>query len=122
MFRIIGRYRPPGCQTRLEPLGYGSTYGVRLLYLPQNIGELAEWSIALVLKTRGLHGSVGSNPTFSAKIESMKREDGFYWVQYKSGNWTVCEWKYDMWHHKGASYRNDAFVKVDERRIERMPI
>jgi len=48
-----------------------------------------------------------------------KREDGFYWVQYESGNWTICEWKYGMWHHKGASYRNDGFKTVDEKRIVR---
>jgi len=29
-------------------------------------GRLAEWSIALVLKTRGPKGPVGSNPTSSA--------------------------------------------------------
>ncbi len=30
-------------------------------------GELAEWSIAAVLKTVVPQGTVGSNPTFSAK-------------------------------------------------------
>jgi hypothetical protein len=30
-------------------------------------GELAEWSIATVLKTVVPRGTVGSNPTFSAK-------------------------------------------------------
>lgn len=53
---------------------------------------------------------------------NIKRGNGFYWVRYFSGNWTICEWKYDMWHHKGASYRNDGFKEVDERIIKRMPI
>lgn len=30
---------------------------------------MAEWSIALVLKTGGLKGSVGSNPTLSATLQ-----------------------------------------------------
>ena len=33
------------------------------------IGSVLEWSNRLVLKTRGSKGSVGSNPTASAKIE-----------------------------------------------------
>jgi hypothetical protein len=33
-------------------------------------GELAEWSIAAVLKTVVPRGTVGSNPTFSAQKES----------------------------------------------------
>ena len=32
-------------------------------------GEVAEWSNATVLKTVELKGSVGSNPTLSAKIK-----------------------------------------------------
>ena len=32
-----------------------------------NIGEMAEWSNAAVLKTVDLHGSGGSNPSLSAK-------------------------------------------------------
>ena len=31
-------------------------------------GKLTEWSIVSVLKTEGLKGSVGSNPTLSSKI------------------------------------------------------
>ena len=31
------------------------------------LGEMAEWSIAAVLKTVDLHGSGGSNPSLSAK-------------------------------------------------------
>ena len=37
--------------------------------LPQSVvkqGEVAEWSIAAVLKTVDLHGSGGSNPSLSA--------------------------------------------------------
>jgi hypothetical protein len=34
-------------------------------------GEMAEWSIALVLKTGGLKGPVGSNPTLSATSPSL---------------------------------------------------
>ena len=35
----------------------------------QKIGEMAEWSIAAVLKTVELRGSGGSNPSLSAKID-----------------------------------------------------
>ena len=34
----------------------------------RNIGEMAEWSNAAVLKTVDLHGSGGSNPSLSAEI------------------------------------------------------
>ena len=34
-------------------------------------GELAEWSIAAVLKTVDLHGSGGSNPSLSANKKAM---------------------------------------------------
>ena len=34
----------------------------------QPLGEMAEWSIAAVLKTVDLRGSGGSNPSLSAKI------------------------------------------------------
>ena len=38
------------------------------------LGRLAEWSIAAVLKTVELRGSVGSNPTSSAKVgNNLKR-------------------------------------------------
>jgi hypothetical protein len=47
------------------------------------------------------------------------RKEGFYWVQYASGNWTVCEWDGRQWHHKGASYPNSAWKKIDERQIIR---
>lgn len=33
---------------------------------------MAEWSIASVLKTEGLKGSVGSNPTLSATLENAR--------------------------------------------------
>ena len=35
-------------------------------------GELAEWSIAAVLKTVDLHGSGGSNPSLSASQPSKE--------------------------------------------------
>ncbi len=47
------------------------------------------------------------------------RKNGFYWVQYESGNWTICEWKNGQWHHKGAGYPNSGFKKIDERQIVR---
>ncbi len=40
-------------------------------------GELAEWSIAAVLKTVVPRGTVGSNPTFSAKKESCFQDSFF---------------------------------------------
>jgi hypothetical protein len=36
-------------------------------------GELAEWSIAAVLKTVDLHGSGGSNPSLSANQQVVVR-------------------------------------------------
>ena len=39
-------------------------------------GGLAEWSIAAVLKTVELKGSVGSNPTASAKVSSFFGKNG----------------------------------------------
>ena len=38
-------------------------------------GRLAEWSIAAVLKTVVLHGTVGSNPTASADCSVTKLAD-----------------------------------------------
>ena len=35
--------------------------------MPEAFGEMAEWSIAAVLKTVDLRGSGGSNPSLSAK-------------------------------------------------------
>ena len=37
-------------------------------------GEMAEWSIAAVLKTVELRGSGGSNPSLSAENESSNKE------------------------------------------------
>ena len=39
---------------------------IRYIFAP---GEMAEWSIAAVLKTVELRGSGGSNPSLSAKIQ-----------------------------------------------------
>ncbi len=39
-----------------------------------NIGEMAEWSNAAVLKTVDLNGSGGSNPSLSAKVIEEKQE------------------------------------------------
>ena len=38
----------------------------RKALLKRSLGEVAEWSIAAVLKTAELRGSGGSNPSFSA--------------------------------------------------------
>ena len=37
-------------------------------------GEMAEWSIAAVLKTVELRGSGGSNPSLSAKVKSRNQQ------------------------------------------------
>ena len=42
------------------------------LYFCTRFGEMAEWSIAAVLKTVDLRGSGGSNPSLSAKFEKNK--------------------------------------------------
>lgn len=38
-------------------------------------GRMAEWSIAAVLKTVELQGSGGSNPSPSAKVRRIKRQN-----------------------------------------------
>ncbi len=38
----------------------------------KNIGEMAEWSNAAVLKTVDLNGSGGSNPSLSAELTGQK--------------------------------------------------
>lgn len=45
---------------------------VRILVTRQLFGSMVERFIALVLKTRDLNGSVGSNPTTSAKKTQIK--------------------------------------------------
>ena len=50
----------------------GTSFVVFLRCMPCKwFGRLAEWSIAAVLKTVELRGSVGSNPTSSAKVSSF---------------------------------------------------
>ena len=39
----------------------------------KGIGEVAEWSIAAVLKTVVLQGTGGSNPSLSAELTGQKR-------------------------------------------------
>ena len=56
-----------------------------LLLLHQ--GEMAEWSIAAVLKTVEPRGSWGSNPYFSAKIIKAKH---FAWLFLFSRTSKVC--------------------------------
>ena len=43
-------------------------------HLGHHYGSVVEWSMALVLKTRGSQGSVGSNPTASSKNNSTVPE------------------------------------------------
>ena len=50
-------------------------------------GEMAEWSNAAVLKTVVLHGTGGSNPSFSAKILSCPNGQLFFipiYIRYTS--------------------------------------
>ena len=47
-------------------LGNSFCVVVFLLYICTRIGEMAEWSIAAVLKTVDCHRSGGSNPSLSA--------------------------------------------------------
>ena len=48
--------------------------------ISKNIGEMAEWSIAAVLKTVELRGSGGSNPSLSAKNRKtrQRKQPGFF--------------------------------------------
>jgi len=46
----------------------------KLFYFCAAQGEMAEWSIAAVLKTVELKGSGGSNPSLSAKLNPAKDE------------------------------------------------
>ena len=60
----------------------------------KSTGEMAEWSIAAVLKTVELRGSGGSNPSLSA-TESCKSQDlrDFFIVtfEYQSNNFDYIE-------------------------------
>ena len=57
-----------------------------------SFGEVAEWSIAAVLKTVELRGSGGSNPSLSAENESSNKKvldyqlvkDFFFYTIYSS--------------------------------------
>ena len=44
---------------------------IRTIFVP---GEMAEWSIAAVLKTVELQGSGGSNPSLSADYQAISRK------------------------------------------------
>ena len=58
------------------------------------VGEMAEWSIAAVLKTVELRGSGGSNPSLSAKQnEKRVRQGSFFCAQW----WT----KLVLGHNRG---------------------
>ena len=46
--------------------------------MPKAFGEMAEWSIAAVLKTVEGHTSGGSNPSLSAKLADFQRVFFFY--------------------------------------------
>ena len=48
--------------------------------IAQPLGEVAEWSIAAVLKTVELRGSGGSNPSLSAKNRKtrQRKQPGFF--------------------------------------------
>ena len=45
---------------------------ILLTFAPPNTGELAEWSMAAVLKTVELKGSGGSNPSLSALCKASQ--------------------------------------------------
>ena len=47
----------------------------------QKIGEMAEWSIAAVLKTVELRGSGGSNPSLSANDFKLSAKRWAFFVQ-----------------------------------------
>lgn len=50
----------------------------------------------------------------------MKRENGFYWVNYK-GEWIVGQWDENLWWIPAADvhFNNDEFIEIDERMIVR---
>ena len=43
------------------------------MHFERSFGEMAEWSIASVLKTDVLRGTGGSNPSLSAKVADNER-------------------------------------------------
>ena len=53
-----------------EPRSIRSTHPVR--HISPKLGEMAEWSIAAVLKTVEGHTSGGSNPSLSAEKATLK--------------------------------------------------
>lgn len=55
---------------------------------------------------------------------NVMREPGFYWVNETNLGWIVCEFSNDeKWLIAGLKwdYSDQAFIEIDERRIERQP-
>ena len=61
-----------------NPLQKGSATNGRRFWFGDNIGEMAEWSNAAVLKTVDLNGSGGSNPSLSAEKGVTDICDAFF--------------------------------------------
>ena len=54
------------------PIAKGFYICIRIQGIPdETLGEMAEWSNAVVLKTIDCHRSGGSNPSFSAKPHNL---------------------------------------------------
>ena len=71
-FEVVGKTVEDDGSPPLQSIGRGAVFfTVRLPTRESRVttlgeGEMAEWSIASVLKTEGPKGPVGSNPTLSA--------------------------------------------------------
>jgi hypothetical protein len=59
------------CRLVVVPIAIGSGGLENLSHFILSSGEMAEWSIAAVLKTVELRGSGGSNPSLSANFENI---------------------------------------------------
>ena len=60
----------------------------------KSTGEMAEWSIAAVLKTVELRGSGGSNPSLSAQSPVNRKIYGTFFIvtfEYQSNNFDYIE-------------------------------
>lgn len=64
-----------------------------------------------------------SNFLSGGKQNSMKREEGFYWVKWdENHDWEVAKWENEIWKFTNGSQASYEPIKmqVDERRIERI--
>ena len=89
-----------------------------------NFGEMAEWSIAAVLKTVELRGSMGSNPFLSAEYNLKNRLIFEIFLQKKRKDARVVEWDglENRCTHKGTEGSNPPLSAAKTKSHESMKV